>query len=142
MTQTLDFSTGTWQTGRPASARLIFAGDWAPIRAFAPLIEADPKGIYNDLLDPMQEADYTIVNLEAPLSESGTPVTKSGAVFKGRPCHADGLTAAGVNGVTLSNNHVFDFGLEAFQETVDALESRGIAHTGAGKDKEKRRTSL
>ena len=136
MTQRLDFSTGTWQTGRPAAGSILFAGDWAPIRAFEPLIETDPEGIYNDLLGPMRDADFTIVNLEAPLSEGGTPVTKSGAVFKGRPCHADGLTAAGVNGVTLSNNHVFDFGLGAFEETVDALKTRGIAHTGAGLDKE------
>jgi len=136
MTQTLDFSTGTWQTGRPAAANLLIAGDWAPIRAFDPLIQTDPEGIYNDLLGPMRKADYTIVNLEAPLSETGTPVTKSGAVFKGRPCHAKGLSAAGINGVTLSNNHVFDFGLGAFQETIDTLEARGIAHTGAGRDKE------
>lgn len=134
MTGPFDFSTGTWQTGRPAAGSLVIAGDWAPIRAFEPLIETDPEGIYHDLLGEMRDADFTIVNLEAPLSEAGSPVTKSGAVFKGRPCHAKGLTAAGVNGVTLSNNHVFDFGLDAFQETVDTLGAEGIAHTGAGRD--------
>lgn len=132
----LDFSTGTWASGRKTMARLLIAGDWAPIRDFDPMIETDPEGIYHDLLGPMQDADFTLVNLEAPLSDSGTPVTKSGAVFKGRPGHVQGLTAAGVNGVTLANNHVFDFGLDAFKETIETLDRHGIAYTGAGMDRE------
>lgn len=135
MTGPFNFSTGTWTSGRTALGTLLIAGDWAPIRDFTPIIETAPESIYTDLLDEMRGADFTIVNLEAPLSEGGNPVTKSGAVFKGRPCHAAGLTAAGVNGVTLANNHVFDFGLSAFRETVDTLDAAGIARTGAGMDK-------
>lgn len=142
MTPPFDFTTGTWESGRDGRASLLIAGDWAPIRDFTPLIETDPQGIYTDLLTEMQAADITIVNLEAPLSEGGTPVTKSGAVFKGRPCHVSGLTAAGVNGVTLANNHVFDFGLDAFQETVATLETAGIAHAGAGLDRGAAETAM
>jgi poly-gamma-glutamate synthesis protein (capsule biosynthesis protein) len=142
MTSPFDFTTGTWDTGRPAAGTLVFGGDWAPIRDFAPLIQADPEGIYHDLLGQMQDADYTIVNLEAPLSDIGTPVTKSGAVFKGRPCHAQGLTAAGVNGVTLSNNHIFDFGCDAFEQTRNTLDARDIAHTGAGTNQAEAQTPL
>ena len=129
-----DFETGTWSSGQSPDATLIIAGDWAPIRNFAPLIETDPASIYGDLLPIIQGADLSLVNLEAPLSDRGSPVTKSGAVFKGEACHVKGLTAVPFDGVTLANNHMFDFGLQAFEETINILDSNGIKHLGAGKN--------
>ena len=131
----LNFNTGTWIPGNhPPQATIIMAGDWAPIRAFAPMIEQDPKAVYGDLLPLLKAADLSVVNLEAPLSDTGEAVCKSGAVFKGRTCHVKGLTAVPFDGVTLGNNHMFDFGVAAFRETVQTLEARGIRHTGAGMD--------
>ncbi len=127
-----DFETGTWSSGQSVDATLIIAGDWAPIRKFVPLIEKDPASIYGDLLPIIQNADLSLVNLEAPLSDHGSPVTKSGAVFKGDACHVKGLTAVPFDGVTLANNHMFDFGLNAFKETLKILDANGIKHVGAG----------
>ncbi len=133
-----DWDQGLWQSqcenrveNRPGIC-LGIAGDWAPIRAFAPLLEADPKAIYGDLLPHLLNQDLSLVNLEAPLSDKGEGVVKSGAVFKGVTAHVDGLKAAEFNAVTLANNHVFDFGQEAFDQTVETLDRAGIAHTGAG----------
>ncbi len=136
----IDFNweRGSWQEdpGKPRekarTAHVCIAGDWAPIRAFAPLIEQRPESVYGDLLAPLEAADLCIVNLEAPLSDTGLPVNKSGAVFKGEKKHVQGL--ASFDAVTLANNHVFDFGVEAFDETLQALDSRGIKWTGAGKN--------
>ncbi|HCY86566.1 MAG TPA: hypothetical protein DHV36_15640 [Desulfobacteraceae bacterium] len=134
MTHTFDFSTGTWTSGRESAATLVIAGDWAPIRDFQPLIEKDPEAIYGDLLPVIREADLSLVNLEAALSDTGTEVCKSGAVFKGSTCHVNGLTAVPFTGVTLGNNHMFDYGVKGFQETVDILDRHHMAHTGAGMD--------
>lgn len=124
--------SGSRDTGSGDAATLVIAGDWAPIRAFAPLIESDPKAIYGDVLPVLQNADLSLVNLEAPLSDIGREVCKSGAVFKGNTCHIKGLTAVPFSAVTLGNNHMFDFGAEAFRQTAGVLDHHGIARTGAG----------
>lgn len=120
------------KTNDTADAVLCIAGDWAPIRAFAPLIETDPEAVYGDLLPVIRSADLAVVNLEAPLSDAGEPVGKSGAVFKGETRHVSGLSAAPFHVATLANNHMFDFGTEAFVQTTDTLDKNGIRHVGAG----------
>ena len=146
-----------WQTGDirlPASqdnpdvdknnprADVIIAGDWAPIRAFGPLIETDPVSIYGDLYPLLCGADLSIVNLEAPLSDTGHPVWKSGAVFKGETKHVEGLSCVPFDVVTLANNHMFDFGQAAFQETLDVLDKNQIRHLGAGNSLEEAKKPL
>lgn len=131
---TMDWSRGAWTASdkRQPDTRICIAGDWAPIRDFQLLIETDPESVYGDLLPIVRSADLAVVNLEAPLSDTGTPVWKSGAVFKGEERHAAGLTAAPFHVATLANNHVFDYGLKAFTNTLAALERFGIQWTGAG----------
>nr|WP_319396917.1 CapA family protein [uncultured Desulfobacter sp.] len=137
-TNFFNFQTGSWarDTGPTNAATLIIAGDWAPIRAFAPLIESGPRGIYGDVLPLLQDADLTVVNLEAQLSDIGSESCKSGAVFKGKPCHVKGLAAVPFSAVTLANNHMFDFGVDAFRQTTEVLDRHGIARTGAGMTQE------
>ncbi|MBA3011526.1 MAG: CapA family protein [Proteobacteria bacterium] len=127
-----NWETGCWSSGSPPLATLCIAGDWAPIRHFKSIIETDPASLYTDLLPVIQSTDLCVVNLEAPLSDRGSPVIKSGAVFKGESRHIQGLTALPVDAVTLANNHVFDFGPAAFQDTLGLLEKNNIKWTGAG----------
>lgn len=133
---TLNWKTGTWTHAekRSENASILIAGDWAPIRTFAPIIENKPESIYGDLLSVIRSADLCVANLEAPLSDIGTPVSKSGAVFKGEKRHIQGLACVPFDAVTLANNHVFDFGLDAFKETLAVLDDTHIRHTGAGMD--------
>ena len=138
----IDLSTGSWTSGHPTKATIAIAGDWAPIREFQPLIEKDPESIYGDLLPIIRNADLSVVNLEAPLSDTGKEVCKSGAVFKGDACHVNGLAAVPFDGVTLGNNHMFDFGVEAFQETIAALDKHNIGYTGAGMNLEEAKQPL
>jgi poly-gamma-glutamate synthesis protein (capsule biosynthesis protein) len=132
-----------WETGTitlPSSgenlavptAQVMIAGDWAPIRNFAPIVENDPVSVYGDLHGLISDSDLSIVNLEAPLSDNGQPIWKSGAVFKGEKCHVKGLTSIPFDVVTLANNHMFDFGSRAFQDTLDTLDENNIRHLGAG----------
>jgi len=127
-----NWEDGNFSSGKPAEATLCIAGDWAPIRSFKKIIETNPASIYGDLLPIIQSTDLSIVNLEAPLSDHGNPVCKSGAVFKGESRHIKGLTALPFDAVTLANNHIFDFGTAAFKDTIDLLEKNQIKWTGAG----------
>ena len=106
------------------------------------MIESDPHAVYGDVLPLLQNAHLRLVNLEAPLSDIGTGVCKSGAVFKGNTCHVKGLTAVPFSAVTLGNNHVLDFGIEAFEQTARLLDRHGIARTGAGMTRQEAQAPL
>ena len=131
---TFNWEKGSWSdpSSDNAAVTLCVAGDWAPIRQFQPIIEKTPRAIYGDLLPLIQAADLSVVNLETPLSDRGAPVQKSGTVFKGEEKHVAGLAAVPFDVVTLANNHIFDYGPEAFQDSLKVLEQNRIKHTGAG----------
>ena len=114
-----------------ATLKLTIAGDLAPIRNFAPVIERNPESIYGDLLPRLRQADYRIVNLESPLA--GTEfIVKSGAAFTGKPEHLGVLTCVPFEAVTLANNHTFDTGMEGYRQTCSLLDRAGIAKVGSG----------
>lgn len=46
------------------------------------------------------------------------------------------LLAAGIDAVSLANNHVLDYGEEAFREMLPALDAAGVLHAGAGTDRD------
>ena len=114
------------------SFSIAIAGDWAPIRVLEPVVRETPEAVYGDMLPVLRGADLRIVNCECALTAADRPVWKSGAVFKGLPSHAAGLTAVPFEVACLANNHVFDYGLRGFRETLDVLRRNGIRTVGAG----------
>lgn len=116
----------------PASASILVASDWAPIRLFDPLVQRDPESVYGDMLPILRRADLRIVNCECALTTADTPVWKSGAVFKGRPEHVKGLTAVPFDVACLANNHVLDYGVPGLRESLRVLDRHGIQTVGAG----------
>lgn len=111
---------------------IAVAGDWAPIRALEPVVRETPEAAYGDVLPGLRAADLRIVNCECALTDASAPAWKSGAVFKGRPAHVSGLTAVPFEVACLANNHVFDYGLRGFRETLDVLARNGLRTVGAG----------
>ena len=83
--------------------------------------------------DVLGSADYAVVNLETAVAGSGTgtPDDKQ-FTFRSDPRSLDGLTGAGVDLVTLANNHSLDYGRAALLETLEHLDAREIARVGAG----------
>lgn len=113
---------------------VLVASDWAPIRVFAPLVKRNPELVYGDMLPVLRAADLRIVNCECALTSYDKPVWKSGATFKGEPYHVRGLTAVPFEVVCLANNHVFDYGVRGFRESLRTLHKSGIKTVGAGLD--------
>jgi poly-gamma-glutamate synthesis protein (capsule biosynthesis protein) len=139
-----DWSRGRWTNtaASHAQAEIVIASDWAPIRAFDEIIADSPEAVYGDLLPVLRQGDLRIVNLECALSGDASPVWKSGSVFKGRPVHINGLTAVPFEVVTQGNNHVFDYGPEAFSQTLKLLSGNSIRSVGAGMSVEEARRPL
>ena len=133
-----NWEKGSWTADLTAphshktTTKVCIAGDLAPIRAFKEIIDTNPESIYGDLMPILRKADLSIVNLESPLSDRGEAAFKSGSVFKGEQHHIKALTAVPFDVVTLANNHVFDYGVDAFQDTMDVLNRNNIQWTGAG----------
>ncbi len=127
---------------RPAGRRprgealILVAADWAPIRAFEPLLAADPEAVYGTMLPVLRAADLRIVNCECALTAAATPVWKSGAVFKGEPRHVGAVTAVPFEVACLANNHVLDYGVAGLRETLRVLRRNGVLPTGAGLSEE------
>ncbi len=143
-----DWEKGSWTSDTTAShsnkatVKVCIAGDWAPIRVFKDIMETRPESVYGDLLPILRAADLSIVNLESPLSDRGEPAIKSGSVLKGEQRCIKALTAVPFDMVTLANNHVFDYGVDAFQDTMDVLGHHHIQWTGAGMSIEEACTPL
>lgn len=95
---------------------------------------ARPEALWGDILPIMSSADCRLVNLECVISSQGMEwhSTTKAFHFRARPRAIDFLLAAKVNGVTLANNHVLDYGPEALLDCCKLLDQAGIKRTGAG----------
>jgi poly-gamma-glutamate synthesis protein (capsule biosynthesis protein) len=78
-------------------------------------------------------ADIAIANFENPAPNRVRWHTR-GTVFSADPGIIDGLVNAGIDYVSLANNHIGDAGDRGILQTIDNLDERGLAHSGAGKD--------
>lgn len=76
-----------------------------------------------------QEDDYTLVNLECALTDSADGRVSGKAYnFRGPAANAEILKMAGIDGVTLGNNHSGDYGKQGIASTKDALKNAGIEY--------------
>jgi len=91
---------------------------------------------WGDALEALARAavDVRIVNLETGVTRRGTPWPK-GINYRMSPENLPCLTAAGIHGCALANNHVMDWGEAGLIETVEALARAGLASAGAGRDR-------
>ncbi|MFQ5812982.1 MAG: CapA family protein [Anaerolineae bacterium] len=97
------------------------------------ILRQGPRYPWGDVLGLVQEADLALVNLECTIAESGELfVPRRVFYFRAHPKAIEVLTLAGVDYVTLANNHALDFQAPALLETIRRLDEHGIAHAGAG----------
>jgi poly-gamma-glutamate capsule biosynthesis protein CapA/YwtB (metallophosphatase superfamily) len=103
-------------------------------------VESKPLGALKPLL---KTADIAIANLEIPLTRSSTPTPFKTAdelkkrtqyILKADPEHILGIRDAGIDMVSLANNHVMDYGVQGLNEMIGTLERHQIPYAGAGPD--------
>ena len=82
----------------------------------------------------LQEADITFGNLESPLSERGSPLPGKGICFRARPEMAARLKQAGLDVLSVANNHALDYDTDAFLDTLELLRSSQIEPVGGGRN--------
>ena len=79
-------------------------------------------------------ADITVANLECPLTTHWEHHPTKTIYFKSSPENVDGLTYAGIDIVSLANNHILDYMLPGIQETQSVLDENEILYSGAGEN--------
>lgn len=81
-------------------------------------------------------ADLVFCNLEGPVTKRNIPAAPKPALLRSDPFCIKQMVEAGVRVVSFANNHVMDFGLDAFLDTLTTLRKNGIAYCGAGRNLE------
>ncbi len=118
----------------PASdaAILVFLGDVAPGRSMeAQLARYGPAYPWQGLGPLLQDADLAVANLECVLATQGNPMNKS-YLIRAHPRWGQTLVEAGLDLVTLANNHALDFGPTALDSTMATLQALDIVTVGTG----------
>lgn len=83
--------------------------------------------------DYLQNADYTVADAEWTAAD-GISHPLMGMSFSSPTKSLDGLTYAGIDAVSLANNHSMNGGVSAFEQMLDSLSARKIGYFGAGRN--------
>ncbi|MBO6052573.1 MAG: CapA family protein [Clostridia bacterium] len=110
-----------------------FADDWYSMDAYRTMGSDITKNIPDPLLGILRSADLCVMNCEFSMSLRGAPLEGKYYTFRADPAHAALFQTLGCDLVTLANNHVYDYGRDAFLDTLDTLDAAGIARIGAGR---------
>jgi len=81
-------------------------------------------------------ADLALANLESPFLINGQQTPTDSLILRGYPDGATGLKNAGLDVVSLANNHITDMGLTGLEDTLNLLDKANIGYVGAGKSDE------
>lgn len=126
--------------GKKDSVTISFAGDisLADNWEIMPYYKSRNKGVYGilseDIVKYMNDTDLMIVNSEFSFSNRGTPTPNKTYTFRANPENVNIYKEMGVDLVTLANNHVYDYGEDAFLDTLSTLDNAKLPRIGAGKD--------
>ncbi|MDO8603929.1 MAG: AmmeMemoRadiSam system protein B [bacterium] len=121
------------QNNSNETSTLIFVGDIMLSREINNIMNKNSDWRYPFLktADFLKNADLTFGNLEGPISRNGVKV---GSIysFKADPRSVEGLLYSGFDVLSVANNHIWDYGAEAFGDTLKILKDNGISYIGGG----------
>ena len=103
------------------------AATWEYESSFIQVVGDDYRYPFAKVVDIFENDDFTLANLEGPLTEVGEPMQKQ-FVFRGLPAYTAILTENSVEAVTIANNHILDYGFEGRSATMEALKEAGVAY--------------
>jgi poly-gamma-glutamate synthesis protein (capsule biosynthesis protein) len=89
--------------------------------------------LYAPIADLLSQPDLMFANLETPVAPRADRGTRS-MVFNAPLAAVQALVAAGVDVVSVANNHAFDQGRPGFLETLKSLDQLRVPYVGAGPD--------
>lgn len=115
---------------------LLLLGDINMGRTLGRMLRSGQTGYPFEKLAPMiQGADWACAELEVQVSDLPGTVGQPGSLVYCAPAvAADVMREAGFDAVWSANNHIWDYGLGPFLDTMAQLDRVGLRYTGIGKD--------
>ena len=117
----------------PGTLTMAFAGDVHFEDYLAPLAR-DPHGL-EALQTTLGAADLAVVNLETAVTERGTKIGKE-FHFRAPASALETVAGAGVDAVSMANNHGVDYGPVGMRDTLAAKRTSPIPVVGIGADED------
>lgn len=121
--------------GSGATVTIAFGGDVHFEKMIRSRLDADPATVMAPVSGLLGGADLAVVNLETAVTTRGTPAPKD-FTFRTPDTAFDALRAAGVDAVTMANNHGLDFGTVGLDDSLASAEAKGFPVVGIGKDED------
>lgn len=122
---------------------LLFVGDIMLDRGVEFYIKEhqDWKWPFLKIGNYLKGADLVFANLESIISDKGE---KQGSIysFRADPRTLEGLVFAGIDVVSVANNHSLDYGIEALLDSGERLQQAGITPVGAGNSEREARAPV
>ncbi|GIH08413.1 capsular polysaccharide biosynthesis protein [Rhizocola hellebori] len=116
--------------GPASEIKLAFAGDVHFIDETLPHLN-NPQTAFGAYADLLRAADFAMVNLETAITERGVEGPKR-FHFRAPPVAYAAVKAAGIDLVSIANNHTLDYGEVGLIDTLDFAKLADMPVVGAG----------
>jgi poly-gamma-glutamate synthesis protein (capsule biosynthesis protein) len=115
----------------PPDITLVLTGDIMTERRVGKEIikRSDTYFPFRSMGEFTKKGDITFGNLETTISTRGERVDKY-CTFRAAPNTMKGIKKAGFDILTLANNHICDYGMDATKDTMDYIHEQGMEHVG------------
>jgi len=117
-------------SGPGAEVTLAFAGDVHFEGRVLKLLD-QPETAFGPAASLLSASDLAFVNLETPITSRGKAEPKR-YLFRAPDKAVAALRGAGVDAVSLANNHSMDYGLVGLADTISKAKAGGLGTFGAG----------
>jgi poly-gamma-glutamate synthesis protein (capsule biosynthesis protein) len=111
---------------------IAFAGDTHFYAQLAARL-ANPRTALGPTIPWLKKADFTIANLETAITTRGTKAPKQ-YNFRAPASAFTALKAAGIDVVSMANNHGMDYGTVGLADSLAAIKRSGYPVVGIGKN--------
>ncbi|MEU8277343.1 CapA family protein [Microbispora bryophytorum] len=111
---------------------ISFAGDVHFEGVLRSRLDADPRTALGPIAAVLRRSNLTALNLETAITTAGTPAPGKQFTFRAPATAFAALKAAGVDVVTMANNHGMDYMESGLADTLKAIRSSKFPVIGIG----------
>ncbi len=131
------------ELSEPAELQLVVGGDIYFGERIKNQLNQQGIGLFTEQLEGIiGGADLKLVNLEAPITDHREPwIDKRYHLRQSSEQVIPLLQELGVDGVSLANNHIMDYGTVGLLDTIQQLQKAGIKYSGAGTSRQQAETA-
>lgn len=112
--------------------KLAIFGDICPTKDYRNNFLGKPEILFGSALELLQDADFSVCNLECPICEMTPASQKTGPHLKSSYAEFEILKKSGLCACSLANNHILDYGKSGLVQTLSCLEENRVLFWGAG----------